>query len=133
LQTPDILIAISHNEFTRKGTLNYEAISFSLLPEGKFSAEIYTDVPGNANGLDKDICEVTSHSKITLHRLRAMAKGIADGTNGLDDFNCKTDYSTTLMSYHCFASSSQWFQDDAWLDFNMWGSRSRLRLGFDFR
>lgn len=53
---------------------------------------------------------------------RAMAKGIADGTNGLNDMNKKTDYSTTLMTYHCSASSSTWFQNDGWLDFNMWGS-----------
>lgn len=53
---------------------------------------------------------------------RAMAKGVADGTNNITDFNCKTDYSTTLMTYHCFASSSEWFQNDEWLDFNSWGS-----------
>jgi hypothetical protein len=53
---------------------------------------------------------------------RAMAKGIADGTNGKDDLEGKTDYSTTLMTYHCFQSSSAWFQNDEWLDFNMWGS-----------
>lgn len=53
---------------------------------------------------------------------RAMAKGIADGTNGISELKGKTDYSTTLMTYHCFASSSQWFQNDEWLDFNMWGS-----------
>ena len=53
---------------------------------------------------------------------RAMAKGIADGTNGSSDFTGVTDYSTTLMTYHCSASSSKWFQDDQWLDFNMWGS-----------
>jgi len=53
---------------------------------------------------------------------RSMAKGIADGTNGVFNINGKTDYSTTLMTYHCFASSSEWFQNDNWLDFNMWGS-----------
>jgi len=53
---------------------------------------------------------------------RAMAKGIADGTNGKYDKAGVTDYSTTLMTYHCFSSSSQWFQHDDWLDFNMWGS-----------
>lgn len=53
---------------------------------------------------------------------RAMAKGIADGTNGKNDFNGATDYSTTLMTYHCSESSSKWFQNDNWLDFNMWGS-----------
>ena len=53
---------------------------------------------------------------------RAMAKGIADGTNGQDDAQRKTDYTTTLMTYHCFQSSSTWFQNDEWLDMNMWGS-----------
>lgn len=53
---------------------------------------------------------------------RAMAKGIADGTNNLTKMNGTTDYSSTLMTYHCFVSSSQWFQNDDWLDFNMWGS-----------
>jgi len=53
---------------------------------------------------------------------RAMAKGIADGTNGVDDPSSKTDYSTTLMTYHCFVSSSELFESDEWLDFNMWGS-----------
>lgn len=57
-----------------------------------------------------------------LELWRALAKGIADGTNGKADLKGETDYSTTLMTYHCFASSSKWFQKDDWLDFNMWGS-----------
>lgn len=57
-----------------------------------------------------------------LELWRAMAKGIADGTNGKYDKDGVTDYSTTLMTYHCFSSSSQWFRHDDWLDFNMWGS-----------
>jgi hypothetical protein len=53
---------------------------------------------------------------------RAMAKGIADGTNGVKDMNGTTDYSTTLMTFHCSQSSSTWFQNDEWLDLDMWGS-----------
>ena len=53
---------------------------------------------------------------------RALAKGIADGTNGVDSLAGPTDYSTTFMTYHCYASSSQWFQHDPWLKMNMWGS-----------
>ena len=53
---------------------------------------------------------------------RAMAKGVADGTNGINDITANTDYSTTLMTYHCSESSSKWFQNDAWLDIDMWGS-----------
>ncbi|OIQ90066.1 putative endoglucanase [mine drainage metagenome] len=53
---------------------------------------------------------------------RAMAKGIADGVNGTYSLNGKTDYSTTLMTYHCFESSSKWFHNDPWIDFDTWGS-----------
>jgi hypothetical protein len=53
---------------------------------------------------------------------RAMAKGIADGSNGAHDMKAATDYSSTLMTHHCSQSSSKWFQQDEWLDFNMWGS-----------
>ena len=44
-----------------------ETISFSFLPSGEYSAEIFTDVPGNANGVKKVTIEVTSDSKINLH------------------------------------------------------------------
>jgi len=51
-----------------------------------------------------------------------MAEGIADGTNSIDKLDGKADYSTTLMTYHAFVSSSKWFHNDAWVDFHMWGS-----------
>jgi alpha-glucosidase len=44
-----------------------ETVSFSFLPAGEFSAEIFSDVPGYANRVNKDILEVTSDSKINLH------------------------------------------------------------------
>ena len=53
---------------------------------------------------------------------RAMAEGITDALNGSKVFDGTADYSTTLMSYHCFYPSSIWFMDDPWIDFNMWGS-----------
>jgi len=53
---------------------------------------------------------------------RALAKGLADGVNGVAGRDGPTDYSTTLMTYHCFESSAKWFQEDAWIDFNTWGS-----------
>ena len=52
---------------------------------------------------------------------RAMAEGVADGVNGVNQQDGKADYSTTLMSYHprkCKPNSSEWFHADAWLDFN---------------
>lgn len=46
---------------------------------------------------------------------RTLAKGIAIGASGSED------YSQVLMTYHPQGAqtSSQWFHDDEWLDFNM--------------
>ena len=52
---------------------------------------------------------------------RAMAEGLADGTNGEDRHDGKADYGSTLMSYHprkAAPQSSAWFHADPWLDFN---------------
>jgi hypothetical protein len=52
---------------------------------------------------------------------RAMAEGVADGVNGIDQQNQEADYSTTLMSYHprkWKPNSSEWFHSEPWLDFN---------------
>lgn len=51
----------------------------------------------------------------------AMAEGVADGVNGVHQFDGKADYGTTLMSYHprkWNPNSSEWFHTAAWLDFN---------------
>ena len=53
---------------------------------------------------------------------RAMAEGIADGINGVDTLDGHADYSTSLMTHHSYGSSSQWFHEDAWIDFHTWGS-----------
>lgn len=53
--------------------------------------------------------------------IRAMAEGLADGTNGENRFDGRADYRTTLMSYHpekLALQSSAWFHGDEWLDFN---------------
>lgn len=51
---------------------------------------------------------------------RAMAEGIADGQNGVNNYDHYADYSTTLMTFHACrgTSSSEWFQGDQWLDVN---------------
>lgn len=52
---------------------------------------------------------------------RAVAEGVADGVNGIDQQDSQADYSTTLMSFHprkWAPNSSEWFQQDTWLDFN---------------
>ncbi len=47
---------------------------------------------------------------------KAMAKGIAIGISG------REDYSTSTMTYHTWGgtTSSTWFHNEDWLDFNMW-------------
>tara|TARA_R110001592_G_scaffold154495_1_gene383462 strand:+ start:394 stop:1929 length:1536 start_codon:yes stop_codon:yes gene_type:complete len=52
---------------------------------------------------------------------RAVAEGVADGVNGVDQQDGNADYSTTVMSYHprkWNPNSSAWFHNDPWLDFN---------------
>ena len=52
---------------------------------------------------------------------RAMAEGVADGVNAVDQQDSIADYSTTLMSYHprkWSPNSSEWFHNDTWMDFN---------------
>jgi hypothetical protein len=102
--------------------------------EGKaiFNTEIEAYTYGNFLGKryheDKNIIWILGGDRLPderangLNLWRAMAKGIADGINSLNDFNGKTDYSNTLMTYHCYVSSSKWFQTDKWLNINMWGS-----------
>ncbi|MBN1674120.1 MAG: DUF4038 domain-containing protein [Kiritimatiellae bacterium] len=51
--------------------------------------------------------------------IRAVAEGVADGVNGINQHDGAADYSTTLMTYHASTRSSRWFQSDPWLDFNM--------------
>jgi CubicO group peptidase (beta-lactamase class C family) len=53
---------------------------------------------------------------------RALAEGIADAKNGVNQFDGKADYSTTLMTYHPRGggqSSSRLLHNEPWLDFNM--------------
>lgn len=52
---------------------------------------------------------------------RALAEGIADGTNGARRRDGRADYTTTLMSFwprKKRPNSSAWFHRDGWLDFN---------------
>ncbi len=62
---------------------------------------------------------------------RAMAEGIADGVNGINQRDGKADFSTTLMSYHpqkWAPNSSEWFHNDAWLDFNSIQDQSKDQI-----
>ena len=52
---------------------------------------------------------------------RAMAEGLADGTNGIDQQDGQANYSNLLISFHprkWAPNSSAWFHNDQWLAFN---------------
>ena len=52
---------------------------------------------------------------------RAIAEGLADGTNGIDNQDGQADYTTMFISFHprkWAPNSSEWFHYDLWLDFN---------------
>ena len=54
-------------------------------------------------------------------QVNALAKGIADGVNGVSNNVGATDYSTTLMGYYTWRwsyTSAHWFGSQDWLDFN---------------
>lgn len=52
----------------------------------------------------------------------AMAEGITDATVGVKLQDGKADFDATCMSYHAMYPSSIWFENQKWIDINMWGS-----------
>ncbi|MFO7716190.1 glycoside hydrolase family 140 protein [Desulfosarcina sp.] len=57
-----------------------------------------------------------------LALVRALAEGVADGTNNHGTYDGKADWSSTLMTYHPRGggySSSLHLHREAWMDFNM--------------
>ncbi len=53
---------------------------------------------------------------------RAMAEGLADGANGVDNQDGQADYSNILISFHprkWAPNSSEWFHNDPWLAFTI--------------
>jgi len=55
------------------------------------------------------------------NQVNAIAKGIADGVNGVSNNVGSTDYSTTFMGFYSWRwtyNSSHWFHNESWLDFN---------------
>lgn len=64
-----------------------------------------------------------SHATTDTSLWRAMAEGVADGVNGVNNFDGSADYSTTMMTYHGYDNET--FQSDNWLDFygtEVWGN-----------
>lgn len=70
-------------------------------------------------GGDRNAILVNGDSYLTEYR--ALAEGIADGANGITDYDGTADWSTTTMTYwprKYQPNSSYWFHQDSWLDFN---------------
>lgn len=64
-----------------------------------------------------------SHAGSGTDYYRAAAEGVADGVNGVNNFNGFADYSTSMMSFHGYDVRTI-LQNDSWLDFygtEVWG------------
>jgi len=64
-----------------------------------------------------------------MKMVRAMTEGVADGASGVDNYDGQADWDRVLMSYHPPGnnrSSSQFFHDEPWLDFNMIQTTTRF-------
>ena len=72
-----------------------------------------------ANGMDVDPDNVSKVSPMGMAGWYAMAEGVTDGVNGVNNFDGQADWEATLMTYHPSGPqiSSQWFQYAPWLDF----------------
>lgn len=58
-----------------------------------------------------------SHASSNTDLYLAIAEGVADGVNGVNNFNGQADYSTTMMTYHGQNDQVNTFQQAAFLDF----------------
>ena len=92
---------------------------------GRYSNVIWV-LGGDAYRPDRNVDNPTR-----LRLTRALAEGIADGTNGVDCYDGEADWTTTLMSFHPPGgnrSSSLWLHREPWLDFNMIQTTTRFRF-----
>lgn len=114
----------SQIEFTDEEALLY----------GKFLGGRYKNEPHIIWCLGGDVDPVNFGDKDQRTVYRAMAEGIGRGVSGNDRLNWDLkhkDWDQTMMTFHAVrapnlsgagaegGSSSLWFHDDAWLDFNM--------------
>jgi Protein of unknown function (DUF4038)/Putative collagen-binding domain of a collagenase len=80
---------------------------------GRLVGDRFKDKPNVifCNGQDSD-----ANDGIGADGWRAAAEGVADGVNGVDDFDGSADFGTNTISYHGY-SIYETFQSDAWIDF----------------
>ena len=58
---------------------------------------------------------------------RSMAEGITDGISGENSMDGMAAFDRTFMTYHCYATSANWFSEDEWIDMHTWGSYHEKR------
>jgi hypothetical protein len=70
-----------------------------------------------------------SRSALGIPGFDAAAEGITDGFSNIRNYDGKADYTRSLITYHTWASSSEWFHSKPWLDMNgVQGSRNENDL-----
>jgi hypothetical protein len=73
-----------------------------------------------SSGIDVNPDDAKRVSPMGMAGWHAMAEGVTDGVNGVVKFDGQADWTSTLMTYHPRGgnTSSTWFHDAPWLDFN---------------
>jgi hypothetical protein len=89
---------------------------------GNALGTLYRDKPNLiwSGGIDVNPDDPKRVSPMGMEGWNAMAEGVADGVNGVQAFDGRADWTSTLMTYHPRGSStsSTWFHKAPWLDFN---------------
>ena len=66
-----------------------------------------------------------SKSTLGVPGFAAVAEGYTDGLNNIKNFDGKAEWGLSLITYHTWANSSEWFHEAPWLDINgVQGSRN---------
>jgi hypothetical protein len=81
--------------------------------EGQMAASFFLDAPNVIFSQGQD-CGSDNFGGPDIWR--AMAEGVADKVNGVNNFDGSADYSTTMQTFHGYNISSA-FHYDAWIDF----------------
>jgi hypothetical protein len=73
-----------------------------------------------ASGMDANPNDIRKVSDMGMEGWFAMAEGATDGVSGVMNMDGNADWNATLMVFHPSGgkSSSEWFHDASWLDFN---------------
>ena len=68
-----------------------------------------------------------NEDEIEVEIWQAMAEGITDGVAGNKNFDKKSSYYKTFMTYQGYKPSSEIFKNDPWIDIHTWGTFQEKR------